>query len=181
MKRVSIVAIVLVGLAGCGQQATQTITPASVGASAAEPRPAFPLAIDSAAFNTTVRTGTSQCGAQTFPLEGADAFEAAMRRAVATAQPRARPRAVRIAAGTVGTQFAFEPGDIARPAMRLTARITIEPASGPARTETLEWTGRAYGVAGVMCGGVGAIIADAYRDAVEGLAERVRERVSAAR
>jgi len=181
MIRSSIVAIALLALAGCTQQATQEITPASVGASAAEPSPGFPLAVESAAFDRQIFIPSGRCGGKTIPLEGAAAFDAAMRQAALAARPQTHPRFVQITAGDITTQVTDASGGIARPQMRLRARVTIEPASGPARTQTVEWTGRAYGVAGVACDGLGGIVADAYRDGLAGLADRVRERVRASR
>jgi len=171
-------------LAGCGIKEPQTVTAESLSLAPGRSA-AFPIEVDASRMNVPVRTGTAQCGGFTFPLDGAPAFEGAMRDAVAAAEPRPTPARVRVIGDGIVPRFAFAPAGFAQPASQptvlVTARVIVEPRNGPSRESAVQWTGQASGNIGDFCGGLGYIVADAYRDALRGLAGQVTERVRSAR
>lgn len=181
-------AILIVGLAcltGCGVREPQTVTAASLNLPASGAVASFPVEVDASRMNVQVRTGVPVCGPYTYPLDGADAFEGAARDAVAVADPRPAPARVRVIGEGIVPRFAFAPSGFAQPATQptvlVTARIVVEPRTGPPRESAVQWTGQASGNISDFCGGVGYILADAYRDALRGLAGQITERVRSAR
>lgn len=170
--RVLFGAVLAIALAGCGIHEPQTVV--SERGVAADPR----VTVDGSTMVTLARPSPGPCAAYSVPIDGARAFEAEISNAVSAALG-ARTTRISVTGKRVTARFSFEPrttGSLnASPAITLDAEVSIDgdPPS------PVQWTGSATGPVTNVCGGLGPVVADAYRNALHGLATQLRERIAA--
>lgn len=156
---------------GCGVHEPQVVV--SQQATVRDPR----VTVDGSAMVSTAQPSAGPCAAYSVPIDGARAFEAEIGAAASSALD-GRPTPVSITGRRITTRFTFEPRTLgslnASPAVTLDADLSI--AGGP--PSPVQWTGTATRAISNLCDGLGPAIADAYRDALQGLAARVRERLA---
>jgi hypothetical protein len=178
--------LVLAGLvAGCGDTPPEVIAPVAVP-DMGRPAP-FPVEIESSRMVVTARpTDGSRCMAFTFPIDGAAAFDAAVR---AAASDAARPeiRRLSVTGDRLAFSYATEPSTtdamILTPTAAITARFRLETRAGPTAA-TIQATGNGrqpLSREGMTCDAMGTALAEAYRDALRDMAAQLSNRIRDAR